>query len=285
MYGDGVRLLGLLGSPLKWVEQVWIEDCLFTHNGRSGIAVQRLVRGVTIRGNDFTRIQDQAIDMEPSDAGASDIAPRDFEIINNRFFDTAPLALTITGVGSGDRARNVVVSDNVFTGTGIFLFNSEDVRIERNVISSGYGWAPIEIRKKSERIWIVENDIDARATGKAAIVLTYHTSAAPRSVYVIDNTIRTNGSSGISARDSEVLQVTGNNLLGEGGVGINVHDIVSGTPLTSFLIENNELVGYETGVRFVSAEDPMTNVCVRSNSFRNVENPLLTSGPVQLGCN
>jgi nitrous oxidase accessory protein NosD len=288
MHGDGVRLLGLIDPIITWVEHVWIEDCQFSHNGRSGIAVQRLVRDVTIRGNTFTHIQDQAIDMEPSAANElTDVAPRNFKITNNRFYDTATLSLTITGVGNGDRARDIVVSDNEFDGTGIFIFNAVDVRIERNTIRSGYQWAPIEARKYSENLWIIENELDSSGASadKAAIVLAYHTSAAPIGVHVLNNNIRSGVNPGFSARDAEHLEIAGNTFSGQGDKGINIQDINLNTPLSDFKIENNRINGYHTGVRVVSDSDIMTDVCVRNNTFTDVVEYFYSKGPVKTGCN
>jgi polygalacturonase len=285
MHGDGILMIGYLGSS-AWTEQVHIEDCLFSHNGRSGITVQRVVRDVTITGNTFTRIQDQAIDFEPSDlATGDDFAPRNFEITNNRFYETATLSLTITGVGKSQPAQDVRVADNDFEGTGIFVFNAADVRIENNRIRSGHGWAPIEVRKESQRIWIVDNTIDARGTpDKAAILLTFHTSEAPKDVHILNNRIQTDSGNGFSARDSESLQIIGNRLSGSGGVGISVQDINPGTPLAQFVIENNVIEGYEIGVRFVSRGDQTTGVCVRENVFTNVEATYQERGPIENGC-
>jgi hypothetical protein len=285
MHGDGIRLVGLLRPELSGVEQVRIQNCVFSHNGRSGIAVQRAVRGVTITGNTFTQLSDQAIDMEPSNAEAEDLGPQNFEITNNRFYDTATLALTITGVSNGKPAQHIRVANNDFEGTGIFVFNAVDVRIEGNRIRSAPPWAPIEVRKRSQRIWVVDNTIDALATSdKAAIVLTFHTSAAPSDVNILNNRIHTGSGNGVSSRDSEGLQITGNTIDGAGNVGISIQDINPGSPLTQFLIESNVIDGYEVGVRFASRGDQTTNVCVRENVFTNVGTFYEEQGPIQAGC-
>jgi hypothetical protein len=285
MHGDGIRLVGLL-KPITWVDQIQVEECRFAYNGRSGIAVQRAVRGLRVSGSTFTRIMDQSIDMEPSSAAAEEnLAPHDIEITNNAFFDTASLALTITG--KGGPAHDVLVADNEFDGTGIFVFNAQDVRIENNVIRSGSGraWAPIEIRKRSERIWIIDNEIDSSATtGKSAIILTFHTSAAPREVYVIGNVIRSGVYDGIHARDSEGLQIKNNTISGQGGSGIHIQDINPSTPLDDFLVEGNNLFGYEVGIRFSSRGDPTRGVCIRENVFDTISTNFVSDGPIFLGC-
>lgn len=283
MHGDGIRLLGTLGPTPMWVDQVWVEDCRFAENGRSGIAVQRAVRGLTVTRSTFTRISDQAIDMEPT-GGSSNIAPRDFAITNNLFFETASLAMTITGISVQDPARNIVVSDNELQGTGIFVFNAQDVRIEANVIRSGLRWSPIEVRKGSERVWIVDNEIDARATQKPAIALMFHTSRAPKDVNVINNTIRTAGYAGFYARDAERLSITGNRIYGDGSRGVVIDDILAGSPLAGFLIEGNEFDGFQVGIRFVSRGDAATGVCLRGNEFTNIQTRFQTEGPIEVGC-
>jgi hypothetical protein len=285
MHGDGILMIGYLGSN-AWTEQVHVEDCLFSHNGRSGITVQRVVRDVTITGNAFTRIQDQAIDFEPSNlAVGDDIAPHDFRIINNRFHDTATLALTITGISGGKPAHDLLVSSNSFEGTGIFVFNAVDVRIEGNEIRSGGTWAPIEIRKRSHRILIRDNLIDSRRTTRsAAIVLTFHTSEAPKDVSVINNTIQTAEYGAYFARDAEGLKIMGNTISGYGTSGINIQDVNPDSPLRDFLVENNAISGYRVGVRFVSREDPMRIVCIRDNIITDVNEELQTKGPIRRGC-
>jgi nitrous oxidase accessory protein NosD len=285
MHGDGVRLLALMNPEPAWVTQVWIEDCMFSHNARSGIAVQRGVRDVTITGNDFTQLSDQAIDMEPSNADIDDIGPRNFEIRNNRFYETAPLSLTITGVSKAKPAEHVIVVDNDFEGTGIFVFNAVDVRIESNRIRSGQMWAPIAVRKMSERVSILNNLIDARATPEGAgIVLAFHNSAAPRDVQVIDNTILTSGGSGFLSRDAEGLLIKGNTFTGSGEFGIIIQDIVPGSPLARFVIEDNTIQGFKVGVSFVSRGDETSDVCIRANHFANVGTVYSEQGPIRSGC-
>jgi nitrous oxidase accessory protein NosD len=283
MHGDGIRLLGLLGPTPVWVDGVWVEKCVFASNGRSGIAIQRAVRGLTVTGSTFTQISDQSIDMEPT-GGGPEMAPHDFIITNNKFFDTAPLSLTITGLSIEDPARRIVVADNELDGTGIFVFNAVDVRIERNRIRSGIEWAPIEVRKGSENIWIVDNVIDSRASAKASIVIMFHTSRAPKDIHVNSNTIQSADRGAFYSRDAENLSITRNNIFGSGAHGITVQDISANSPLSRFLIEGNELAGFSVGVSFLSRGDATTDVCVRENEFVNVEITLQTEGPVQRSC-
>jgi len=283
MHSDGLRLLGLLGSNLTWVEDIRIEECRFADNGRSGIAVQRAVRRVKILRNTFTQISDQSIDMEPS-GGDPNIAPRDFEISGNLFFNTDPLGLTISGLSPEDPARNVIVTNNEFDGSGIFIFDAVDVRIEGNSIRSGYVWAPIEMRKGTERVWVVDNDLDSRATESPAIELMFHTSRAPKNIYIIDNRIMSKDYPGFQARDSEALELTGNTISGSGAHGIGIQDINPDSPLQGFLLENNTLSGFDRGMEFVSRGDLMSGVCVRTNTFKNIPEHVRLEGPVALGC-
>jgi polygalacturonase len=290
MHGDGIRLLGLLGPTPVWVDGVWVERCSFAANGRSGIAIQRAVRGVTVTGSTFTQISDQSIDMEPTGGSQDitqagpDIAPRDLIITNNRFHDTASLSLTITGLSVDDPARNIRVADNEFEGTGIFVFNAEDVRIEGNMIRSGEKWAPIEVRKGSESIWIVDNVIDSRSTEKASIVLMFHTSRAPRGIRITNNTIQSADHGAFYSRDADDVWITGNSISGSGDHGILVQDIAAGSPLSRFLIESNELQGFSVGVAFSSRGDETTDVCVRENEFVNVDVGIQTEGPIIRSC-
>jgi nitrous oxidase accessory protein NosD len=227
---------------------------------------------------------DQAIDMEPSRSTMNDEAPRNIQIVNNQFYDTATLALTITGVSGNDPARNIVVSGNEFDGAGIFLFNAVDVRIAGNTIRSGETWAPIQIRKRSRRILIEDNFIDSRATRSAAIVLTYHTSEAPKEVSVVDNRIQTGSHGAYFARDAEGLKVVGNSIAGHSGTGIVVSDVNPDSPLRGFLVEGNTLTRYEVGIRFTSREDPMWEVCVMGNTVIEVGETLETMGRIQRDC-
>jgi len=284
MHGDGVQLIGTLGPTLRWVENVQVEDCLFTHNGRSGIAVQRAVRGLTVTRNTFTRLNDQAVDMEPSDSSIDGLVPHDFAITNNYFFDTATLAVTVAGISSEQPARNVRVANNTFEGAGMLVFNAVNVRIESNVIRSGTRWSPIDVRKKGEKIWIVDNIVDSRATDGPAITISYHTSMAPKDVHAINNTILTSGEPGFYSRDAKALEVVGNRITGPGNTGINIVDVNPDSPLSEFLVERNTISGYRTGIRFATDEDPMREVCVRGNTLLNFNVQLVLDGRIVRDC-
>ena len=283
--GDGIRLLGRAhGEGYPWVEDVVVESCQFVDNGRSGVAVQRAVRGLRINASTFTRIRDQAIDMEPTGRSSDDMAPRDLQITNNRFSEMGRLALTVTGLTPTDPAQRVVVADNEFDDGGIFVFNARDVWIERNVIRGNERMRPLTIEKGSESVWVLDNEIDGRAGDKEAVALLFHNGWAPRKVTLLANTILAGSGGAFYARDSEQVRIDQNEILGTGSTGVLIEDVMPGTPLADFVVERNRIEGFEVGVQFQSREDPLSNACVRDNTYAAVTSQLETKGPVTLLC-
>lgn len=284
MHGDGIRLLGLTAEE-RWVKQVLVKDSRFDNNGRSGVAVQRGVKEVEITGSSFTRISDQAIDMEPSNAEGVDIAPRDFSITNNVFSNTAGLAVTVSGIGVEKPARRVVVADNELEGTSILVFNAHDVRIQRNIIRSA-DRSPIVVQKASRNVWIQDNQIDdaRRTLGESAVQLLFHNGCAPTDVQFERNTVHAGIGRGFYARDSERVSITRNRFVGAGSEGIMIEDIVPDSPLSDFLIQHNEIDGFTVGVRIQSREDTMSHTCVFQNTFLNLVDTLEVRGPIDFRC-
>ena len=284
MRSDGIRLLGLTGEN-RPVEQVLITHSRFDDNGRSGITIQRGVRELEVNNSTFTRISDQAIDMEPSNAEGDDIGPSDFVITNNVFVNTGGLAIAIAGVGVSKPARRIIVADNEFDGASLVVFNAHDVKIQRNSIRAK-DRGPISVVKASRNVWILDNQIEypTGAPGQAAIELAFHNGCAPTDFRLAGNTVQTGSARGVYARDSERLFITDNAFAGGGSDGILVEDISPGTPLADFVIESNEFEGYSVGIRFQSRGDLISRMCLLRNTFLNIADSLQTSGPVDSGC-
>jgi hypothetical protein len=118
-----VRQIGIHGN--------WFEFC-----DRSGIGVQRASYEVTVTGNLFTHIIDQAIDFEPTGTGSVG----DYTITGNVFTTGAnaqgAFEVAIAGIGGTDLAFRVVFAHNVLKGRGLLLFNVRRAVIEGNVIEA-----------------------------------------------------------------------------------------------------------------------------------------------------
>jgi hypothetical protein len=223
--------------------------------------------------------------MEPS-SKIKDVAPRDFTIVDNHFFNTGTIAIAIIGVSENDPASHIEVRDNIIEHTSVLAINVEDVRIENNVIR-GSELSPIRIQKASRNVWIVGNEIHdegALHPQMASVVLAYDTPSAPTDIHVIDNVIRSGSHAGIYARDSERLRVSSNHFVGTGAAAVYIEDIVNGSPLSGFIIEDNIIDGYAIGIRFHSRGDILMRACSLRNRVTGSINEFVVSGPIRVAC-
>ena len=225
--GDGVRLLGLVENPLH---DVRVDRCRLTQNHRSGVAVQREVSKVRIRGCSIDMTapgEDACIDFEPTGKPPAE-APSDFVIDSNILIHgNAAVAVSLSGISVDRPARQIQFSRNALTGGRIGSRNTEHLTVLGNTVDAGVA----DVR--GSMLGFFERCVDLRvadnrvlAAGQQASGITLSGGAGSEQVRFVDNVVRTAGVGiDITVSGSDV-EVARNQVHGEGeNPGIRIRTV------------------------------------------------------------
>jgi hypothetical protein len=188
--GAGGDCIRLLGEADQMVEQVTIDNDDFIGCDRSGVTVQRGVRGLVVAHDSFSLIGDTPIDFEPTaTAPIENIAMIDLAITR------APKAqgtwaITIAGYGMENPTRNVVVSDCDLVGGGIGLLNTKDVIIANNRITHGTGTNNTIHAMRRVISLLVKHNVIVRPADSppgALVGMSHNNGGIPTDIHIIDN--------------------------------------------------------------------------------------------------
>jgi hypothetical protein len=271
--GDGIRLLGVPSAGEPWTETVKVQDSEFQDNGRSGLAVQRSVRGLTVLRNTFDRISDQSIDIEPTGGQA----PTDILIQENVIrHSSATWAVAIGGVGGTNVARRLTFRDNRVLDGAVLAYKVDELLFEDNVIMADPRHVPLRVTHSVTNSRIVGNDIQASAGGDEGIVqIVALNGAHPEGVVVSGNTIQApQGASGILVRDAlGAIDVSDNRIMGSGGKnGIAILTVVeTGRTRAQFKISSNHVENFRNGIQISRRSDPFSDLMITSNTIQGKE--------------
>jgi hypothetical protein len=225
--GDGVRLLGEVGNP---VHDVRVDRCRLTQNHRSGVAVQREVNTVRIRGCSIDMTppgEDACIDFEASGIPAAE-APRDFVIDSNTLIHgNRAVAVSLSGISVDRPARQIQFSRNSLTGGRIGGRNAEHLVVLDNTIDAGSADVLGSMMGFFERcvdLRVVGNQV--LAAGQQAGGITLSGGTGSEQVRVVDNLVQTAGVGiDITVSGSDV-EAAGNQIHGEGeNPGIRIRTV------------------------------------------------------------
>ena len=159
-HGDGVNLIANLGeTSISRTERISLTNTRFLDNDRSGLAFQRNVGYVTVRGNYFKNSgDDQDLDMEATGGGNPlNVGPYEVEIDNNLFERIKP-KLTVTLGSSGvQRSTGIRFTNNTIRpastspahegGGCIFVNGADDTTIANNMVIGAPACVTLEARK------------------------------------------------------------------------------------------------------------------------------------------
>ncbi|HEX5608873.1 MAG TPA: right-handed parallel beta-helix repeat-containing protein [Solirubrobacterales bacterium] len=241
--GDCIQVVGV--SDGREVTGVRIHDNDFLECDRSGVAVHSGTTQLQIVDNQFGAIGNTDLDFE----GTGDTS--DVLIKGNTFtLSPGPHGLGALQMQLIDRAR---VTENVFEGRGVEVFQSDDAEIDHNTITlrQTTAAAAIAVNGDSARTRIHDNVIRRDPSAGAGPLI----AAAPRSAGVPDH-----------------LEVEGNILLQQ----TSFH-VVTGSGLVGFYVRGNsfnysgELANQMSGVRALGSSGAngirTTDVRVESNQL------------------
>jgi hypothetical protein len=267
--GDGIRFMGTPVAGEPWSEALIVQDSEFRDNGRSGIAVQRAVRNLTIARNLFERISDQSIDIEPTGGPA----PTDILIEGNVIrHGSGTWAVGLGGVGGTNVAQRLTFTGNQVIGGAVLVYKLDDLTFEGNAIDADAAHPPLRMTHSITNSRVVGNEFIAAGGGDEGVVqIAALNEAYPKDVDVSNNTIRApSGSSGLFIRDAlGGIDVVGNRIIGSGGTnGIHITTIVAlGSRRSQFNIVGNEIGNFRNGVQLSGGGDSFDDVTIRGNTI------------------
>ncbi len=201
-FGDGVMTIGDGGTT----QDVLVADNEFLNGGRSGIGVQGGTTQMQFLGNYFEGTRDQDIDFEPT--GSSEVPPRpgptDILIQDNTMVRgigtcvTKPAgqectqSVTIGGQEPTNKAKRIQLVDNQITGGGVRVFQTEDVTIEGNTVSSDLEQiSPVlNVVGSTTGLVVRDNVLESDNPGKPVVEVGAANAAKPVDVLFEANTIR-----------------------------------------------------------------------------------------------
>ena len=166
-HGDGLNLIANLndrGTSILRTERVIVTNTDFLANDRSGMAFQRNVGYVTVRGNYFRNSgEDQDLDMEPT-GGPEALGPYNVTIDQNRFERIRPGITVSLGSASAQHSNGIRFTNNTIlpankTGEGgcIFVYAADNTTIANNKVVGAGNCVTLEGQKVTGLL--VENNI------------------------------------------------------------------------------------------------------------------------------
>lgn len=266
--GDCIRMMGDAGAT---VERVSISDVVGTSCARSFIAFQRYVSQVVVERVSSREVGGQAIDMEPTGAGAiHDVAIRHSHFQRGRI---ARGGWTVALAGAPDViATDLLLADSEVEDGGVAVYNARHVEVRRNKITTrGMGRPAIKLSRDSTEVHIEANSITHQGATGNAIELTNLSGAWPRAISIVDNDI-TNEADGfpIHAEPVESIEILGNRIQCKSpkpsATAIYLRSVAA--PIASAVVRRNAISGTCLGALTVSQFGPNANglVVVEDNT-------------------
>jgi hypothetical protein len=261
----GFRFLGdgrTAAKPANPVRRVWVQDCSFVQNKRTGVSFQRAAEFVWVQ-NCYIEMTppstDACVDFEPSGT----TAPTDVVIDSNVLVHGTPTsAVSISGISGADPTRRIQFTNNTLSGGGIESTDAEDVTLANNSLTAGGTGPIVNLRGNYDRLRIAGNKIVAAGAERAAIRIALLQGFAPSGVWIEDNHIETPGE-GISITDpGSHFTIRGNRIFGSGNfigilvgatsatVGVHRDFKISGNTIANFTDAGIQLSTFRTSERF-----------------------------------
>jgi hypothetical protein len=271
--GDGIRFLGdgqTAQKPAVKVRRVWVQDCSFVQNKRTGVSFQRAAEFVWVQ-NCYIEMSppstDSCVDFEPS----GNTAPTDVVIESNVLVHETPAtAVSISGISGDDPTRRIKFVNNTVTGGGVEGVDAQDVTLAQNTISAGSKGPIATFRGNYERLRIERNKIVATGVGRPAIVVAFLDGFAPNGAWIEDNHIETPGD-GISLIDpGSNVDIRGNRIFGGGafvGIRVRLNAATLGVH-RDFKISGNTIANFgKAGIHFstFSTSERFEGVAIEGN--------------------
>jgi hypothetical protein len=263
--GDGIRFLGDSGgdsSAPRKVRRVWVQNCSFVQNKRSGVSFQRATEFVWINHCYIEMTPpstDSCIDFEPTGS----LAPTDV-IIESNFLvhGTQTTAVSISGISGADPTRRVKFINNTVQGGGVEGVDAVEVTVADNTIQAGGDGPVATFRGKYDHLRLESNKIVATGVARPAVVVAQRNGFAPSNLWVENNHIESTGQGIVMEDPGSHVEIRGNRLLGNGefvgiGVTLKLHTVgvhrdfkITGNTVADFARVGIQLSTFDASERF-----------------------------------
>jgi hypothetical protein len=270
--GDCVRALGGAG---KGVERLTVRDSVFEDCDRSSVAIQRFTSDLLVQGNQFIQVGDAHIDQELT--GANGGTAR--HVYTGNIFRggrQGEIHMSISGNDAAAAASELVVTNNIFDGRGIWILNARRTVIAHNQIAALMHSAQGVVHgvKTQDRLVLLGNTL-RRMAGSASgpvVSLKYLGTGLPGDVVLNDNLVEQETAGHVFDFDSAVgVTANDNAILYSGPAGDWAAFFFRGQERApdGIVVQGNRSSGpLGAIVRFVSAAGSVGHVVVSGNSAK-----------------
>jgi hypothetical protein len=277
--GDGIRLLGSSAEP---VQTVWIDSCRLIENKRSGIAFQRSVERVWVRGCHIVMVPpstDACLDFEPT-GNATDIAPRDIVIdANSMVHGTETIAVALSGRNADDRLSRLRFTSNLLIGGSIFMTDVDGLLIRGNMVVVP-PHAPRRITldvARGGRDLVIDANllVNGHPDLEATLRLSRRTGRGVQRAIVSGNVCITASGDGIAVTSASDVIVTGNVVVATGDARVGVRVSADNVDVSGIAVRDNRIAVdgegvWETGVA-VRGNAHVDDIVIVGNSIANAD--------------
>jgi hypothetical protein len=283
--GDGIRLLGSSSEP---VQTVWIDSCRLIENKRSGIAFQRSVERVWVRGCHIEMVPpstDACLDFEPT-GNTTDIAPRDIVIdANSMLHGTEAIAVALSGHNADDRLTQLRFTNNLLIGGSIFVTDVDGLLVRGNFVvvpPDAPRRIALDINRGGRDLVIDANvlvnshsDLEGHPELEAALRLSRAGGRGVRRAIVTGNACVTASGAGIAVVSASDVIVTGNVIVSTGDARDGVRVVANNVNVSGIAIRDNRITvdgpgAWENGIA-VRGNEHVDDIVIAENSIAGAD--------------
>ena len=262
---DGIYLLGL--SAIRKTKDVIIKGCNFISNGRSGVAFQRHIEGVSISRSEFSFTSDQDIDFEPSGLDERFVI-RDVSIAFNKFTHINSTYSVTFSNGEDIRFNNNVMINGCINARHLKHF----LITNNQLITDNYDWtiAPrIYLAGDVINGQIISNIIDS-TRNNSAIHFSHHNHKIANHIQIVNNTIY----GALWMGDVKNVLIEGNTIIGKkavlGTIGINFETESATAQKETIVVRNNTISNFGKGIQLAPKKSNYTSALIENNFFQQI---------------
>lgn len=297
MRGDGIYMIGAVNLDPTWYTQnIWVEECEFLNNERSGGAHQYGCHKIRYINNYFKLYEnnsDQDLDFE-----ASGDAPLIDLIVMGNIFDHQTGTLCIALGGPVSPMDHVVFCNNLVLNGHLFSQHTTHALIANNVFlgrdDAGDNSCVVDLRGQMEGLQFINNyvrSIGFTGDQEAPIRITNLGSSLPSQVKVCGNIVDIvdayPSAFGILVKNpGHDVEVCDNIVNGDGSnaIGIGIVIAEDGLAHRNVKIDHNTIKNFASAAVFIgvsSPSSPLENASVCYNSiYDDQDTPTQTTGIV-----
>jgi hypothetical protein len=287
--GDGIRFLGSANGKVR---RVWVNDCQIVRNKRSGVAFQRAVEQVWVRGCYIEMSPpstDSCLDFEPTGpVPTNDNAPRDITIdANLMVHDTKTIAVSLSGLSGLDRLTCVRFTNNLVLGGSIFSTDIDRLTIQGNTVvvpDSAPPRIPLHVQRGGRESVIMGNLLlNGHPEVQSALRLSGAADRPTTRTLVSGNLCITRSGAGIELLASNNVAIQGNMVVATAAGTAAIFLYAQGSDVEGLSVQDNHITTegqgtWLTGVRVATGEHTVDDLSIIGNSIRGAASGVVFDG-------